>query len=94
MNTLSFHELPSGKFESDVFQFGDDAALELNFESVPKFVGVDIAICQSLSQENWQTCYYEQQYLYNTFCKSVQGASRQAYFKIITTFQPVSAYYI
>jgi len=92
-NQLSFHK-KKDKFESDVIQFAEDAALELHFTEVPEYKGVSIYVFESLSNEYWQLCYHDTLRMENTFCKTIEGYSREAYYKVVCSEEPESAYYI
>lgn len=93
-NELSFQEI-EGRWESDVINFDEDAALELHFNPTPEYSGVEIFIFQSLSADNWQCCYHETlRAKENTFCKTVEGYSRKASYKVICSSEPEAAYYV
>lgn len=92
MANLTFTKV-GDKYESDVVQFESNAVVELTFGSVPDFTGVGIEIWQSLSQTNWQMCYDDVLRTGLTWCKTLAGVSENAYYKVVTTVQPTSAYY-
>lgn len=92
MTSFTFTQV-GDKYESDVVQFESDAVVELTFASVPDFTGVGIEIWQSLSQTNWQMCYNDALRTGLTWCKTLVGVSENAYYKVVTTVQPTSAYY-
>lgn len=92
MAALSFTQV-GDKYESDIVQFESNAVVELTFNSVPDFTGVEIEIHQSLSQTNWQMCYNDALRTGLTWCKTLVGVSENAYYKVVTTVQPTSAYY-
>lgn len=92
MANLTFTKV-GDKYESDVVQFESNAVVELTFGSVPDFTGVGIEIWQSLSQTNWQMCYNDALRTGLTWCKTLAGVSENAYYKVVTTVQPTSAYY-
>lgn len=92
MTTLGFSKV-GNIYESEPTQFGKDTVLELNYESVPEVVGVKISIKQSLSKEGWQTCFSDTLRQGTTWCKTLQGVSENAWYKVVSEIQPKSANY-
>jgi hypothetical protein len=92
MAALSFTQV-GDKYESDIIQFNSDSVVELDFDSVPEFTGVEIEIHQSLSQTNWQMCYKDTLRTGLTWCKTLVGVSENAYYKVVTNVNPTNALY-
>ena len=94
MSSLNFTQ-KGVKYESEGFVLSQDSVVELVFDSVPDFTGVTIDFFISLSGDNWQCCYTYtlRNSEGNTFCKSIQGASEKATYKIVCSVEPVTAIY-
>ena len=92
MNDLTFTQV-GNRYESDAVQFESDSVVELKFDSVPDFTGVEIEIQQSLTQTNWQLCYKDALRTGLTWCKTLKGVSEKAYYKIVCSSNPTTAKY-
>lgn len=92
MNTLSFTQV-GNVYITEPVQFSKDTVLELNFESIPALTGVTISIQQSLSKTGWQTCFSDTLRQGTTWCKTLQGVSEKAWYKVVSTTNPQSANY-
>ncbi len=92
MNDLTFTQV-GNRYESNAVQFESDSVVELEFDSVPDFTGVEIEIQQSLTQTNWQLCYKDALRTGLTWCKTLKGVSEKAYYKIICSSNPTTAKY-
>lgn len=92
MSVLGFTKV-GNVYESEPTQFDKDAVLELNYESVPELVGVSISIQQSLTKAGWQTCFSDTLRQGTTWCKTLQGVSENAWYKVVSTIEPKSANY-
>ena len=93
MTSLSFTQVDNNHFESSEIQLEKDSVIELNFSSVPDFIGANIMIFQSLSKTGWQLCYAEDLRNNTTWCKTLLGVSEKAYYKIVCSVNPSSANY-
>lgn len=92
MSTLAFTQV-GDKYESTPIQLSADSVVELNFDTNPDYTGIVIEMYQTLSQNNWQICYHETMRTGLTFCKTIQGASEKALYKIVCSKNPSSALY-
>ena len=93
MTSLSFTKFLDNYYESDEIQLEKDSVIELNFNSVPDFLGVTIKIFQSLTKTGWTMVYSEDMRNNTTWCKTLAGVSENAYYKVVTTVNPSSASY-
>ena len=93
MADLAFSNV-DGKWESEVVNFETEPALEIVFEDIPPYKGVDIEIFQSVSTDNWQRCYHITHRMEKVFCRTLWGTSQKAFYKVVCSEEPSSACYV